>query len=228
MTLARRVSSRSLRAGWGPLLCALGLALLIRAAGALFLPIQGYLIAAHEVFHALGGWLTGASVASIDAGFTQGTTWTAGGWFPVISASGYVGSALMGAALTRYCAHSSARFGMIAFCALLAAALLWKGQWSLGVASALLINAALLVSLIKFKGPILLAFLGCLFCAGALDDMAVYLFHMTRHTDAGILARHWGAEWLAFPIACGFALASLAAWALAARGLIRQELGARG
>lgn len=226
MRFPRRSKPLPLRAGWGPLLCALGLALAVRALGVAFIPIQGYLIAAHEVFHALGGWLTGASVAAISTGFTEGATWTSGGWFPVISASGYLGSAAMGALLTRYCAHRSARVGMMCFCVLMAASLLWKGQWSAGLASALAINTALLACLMKFRGPALLAFLGCLFCAGLMDDIAVYVFHMTRHTDAGILARHLGAEWLALPIALGFALASLGAWALAARGLIRQELGA--
>lgn len=220
-------STSPLRAGWGSLLAGLGLALIARASGVLFFPLQGYLIASHEFFHALGGWLTGASVASIETHFTHGVTWTAGGWFPIISAAGYAGSALMGAALVRYCAHSAARWGMLAFCAALGAALLVKGQWSVGMASALALNLALAAALAKFKAPALLAFIGCLFCAGALDDMAVYLISMTRQTDAGILARHFGAEWLALPIAVVFALISLGAWAWAARGLIRQESGKR-
>lgn len=210
------------RAAWGSLAVGLILALAIRAVSIVITPIQSYLIAVHEVFHALGGWLTGARIESIEAGFTQGATWTAGGWFPVISIAGYAGCALLGAFLIRYCARPMARWALMSFCVVAGLALLVKGDWSLGLICALAINAVLFAALARYKQPALLAFMGCLFTAGAWDDMAVYLFHMTRHTDAGILARHLGAEWLAFPIAAGFAALSLAAWAWAAHGLIKR------
>lgn len=216
-------SALARKAGWPSLLAGLALALAVNGLGVLLFPIQGYLIACHEFFHALAGWLTGASVASIDTQFTHGTTWTAGGWFVVISSAGYLGTAAMGAALLRYCARPWARFGMLGFCAALFLALLVKGQWGLGWASAMAVNAVLFCALLRYQAPALLAFLGCLFCAMCFDDIKVYLFLMTSQTDAGILARHLGASILAWPIALAFAGVSGGLWWAAAKGLIKEE-----
>lgn len=62
-------------------------------------PVDLYLVAWHEGMHAIGAWISGGSVHSIEVRARDGATWTSGGFFPLISVAGYIGTALWGAGL---------------------------------------------------------------------------------------------------------------------------------
>lgn len=193
-------------------------------------PIQAWLIAAHEFFHALAGWLTGASVDFIRVDTLHGLTSTRGGWYPVISCAGYIGCGAFGAACLRWCLRESMRWFFLTFCAVLGFALAIKGSLGdgyghAGLFIALGIDAIVAAVAWTRWAPFALALSGCLFMAMGLDDVKMLLFYGTRQTDAGLLAGWLGWEALAWPIALLYAAAMGWMWYWAARGLAREAWG---
>lgn len=188
-------------------------------------PFRAWMVAHHEFFHALGTWATLGEVVSISAYSDHGVTLSRGGFYPIISMSGYLGCALYGAACLRWCAHASMRMayfgGGMVFCLALA----WKAQWVggawLGLGLALSVEALALLVVRTSWAPYALALSGCLFLSMGIDDVRVLLVQATSQTDAGLLARHLGMPFLAWPIALLYVGGMLAAWAWAARGLWR-------
>jgi hypothetical protein len=217
-------SSWAASRGWGSGMGLAGLPLWMLWAAAD--GVGAWLTAFHEFFHALAAWITGGSALSIKtSGHEGGATITQGGFYPFISCAGYLGCGAFGAFCVRRCGARSARGVCAALCVAVAAALLAKGQWAdgswVGLWQALGVNAVALWSLRSRHGSVALAYIGALFLASGLDDAAVLLVHATRETDAGLLARHLGMEFLAWPIALMYAAGMLLAWVWAARGLLR-------
>ena len=67
---------------------------------ALIKPFRFFVVLVHEVNHAAAALITGGEVLEIRTHWNEsGHTLTKGGFFPLISAAGYVGSALWGALL---------------------------------------------------------------------------------------------------------------------------------
>lgn len=208
------------------LLLAAALALATRGLGAWVAPLQCWLIACHELFHALAALATGGSVASIEARTTHGLTMTVGGIYPIISAAGYLGCAGVGAVLLRYCAREWAGGALCALCASLALSLLLKSAITLDWALAQAVNAIIWLAWLRLNRQFVLALVGTLFLSLCFDDMGSLLISMTSQTDAGLLARHWGAPFLAWPIALCYAGLAALFWAMSLRGLLRELRGA--
>ena len=210
---------------WRWVLAAGVVAVVLEASGWAMLPVKAWLVASHEFFHALAGWGTGGSVESIQAESMQGVTFTRGGWYPLISCAGYLGCGALGAVCLRYCARPAMRWGFQVFCVCLALALLVKGGYSngyaLGMSEALCIDALALWAARRAWAPFALALCGCLFLSMGFEDVKVLLVYATSQTDAGLLARHWGMPFLAWPIALFYAAAMVGFWWWAARGLAR-------
>lgn len=203
--------------------------LAMEASGVGMAPFRAWLVGAHEFFHALAGWLTGASVESIRVDSMHGLTMTRGGWYPFISCAGYLGSGAFGAFCLRYCARESMRIVFMAFCACLAAALAIKGNSGGEYGAGIFIAGALdILALWAAKSrfaPFVLAFSGCLFMSLGFEDARVLLVYATSETDAGLLARWLGLPILAWPIALTYCAAMGAMWFWAAKGALKDSIG---
>lgn len=228
LTSARQSGSRAHVPSWRWIAMAMAAALLLECFGWAMFPLRAWLVASHEFFHALAGWLTGGVVESIQARSMEGVTYTSGGFYPFISCAGYVGSGMMGAACLRWCAEPKMRISFMVFCTFLGAALVAKGKfgdgYAWGMACALAVDALALWGAWTAKGrwaPFVMALAGCLFLSTGFEDVRTLLIYATGRTDAGLLARHWGLPFLAWPIALCYAIVMAAMWWWALASLAR-------
>lgn len=211
--------------GWGFALVAALAAVALEALSWPLYPLRSWMVAHHEFFHALGAWATLGEVVSISTYADHGATMSRGGFYPVVSMAGYLGCALYGAACLRWCARGTMRGAYLGLGGALCLALLWKGRFLdggwLGAGVAVAIEALALLWVRSKWAPYCLALSGCLFLGMGLDDLRALLVEATSRTDAGLLARHLGMPFLAWPIALAYAGGMCSAWAWAARGLWR-------
>ena len=186
--------------------------------------IMGWLVATHEFFHAMAGWLTGGAVDSIRAdGAHGGVTYTVGGFYPLISCAGYLGTGLFGALCLRYSGSKAMARTFQVFCIALAAGLVVKGKYmdgyGLGMVLALAMDALAFWAAGTLRYRFVLALVGCLYLSMGFDDAKMLLVYGTRQTDAGLLARHIGMDFLALPIALFYSGSMAAMWWWAFRGM---------
>ena len=175
-------------------------------------PVDLYLVAWHESMHAVGAWLTGGSVHSIEVRSRDGVTWTSGGFFPLISMAGYIGTALWGAALLASARQPKLIWPMRIMTVTLppVAMLLGNGiSWSM--LAVIVIGVALFFAWRKFPRPVTLVVSG-VFASESWRDVQIYLFSIPGKTDAGILAKYFGAQILTLPIALSMAILSVFIW----------------
>ena len=59
--------------------------------------VSSWAVSLHEVCHGLAALATGGSIVSLDVQWEHGLAMTLGGWYPVVSMAGYVGTAAVGA-----------------------------------------------------------------------------------------------------------------------------------
>ncbi len=175
-------------------------------------PVDLFLIAWHEAMHAVGAWLTGGSVTSIEVRARDGATWTSGGWFPVISMAGYIGTSLWGAGLLASARRPSLIWPMRVITVVLPPLAMLLGN---GIGLSLFVVIAISVGLFflwrAFPGGVTLGVSG-FFASESWRDVQMYLFSIPGQTDAGILAKHLGLQILTLPIALSMAVLSLFIW----------------
>jgi hypothetical protein len=178
----------------------------------LMAPVDLYLIAWHESMHALGAWLTGGSVHGIEVRARDGITWTSGGWFPVISMAGYVGTSSWGAALLAGARRPRLITPMhMVTVALPPLAMVFGHGIGLSLLAVMAISVGLYFVWRKFPAPVTLA-VSALFASESWRDVQMYLFAIPGRTDAGILANYLGIQLLTLPIALSMAVLSLVIW----------------
>ncbi len=178
----------------------------------ILIPVDLYLIAWHETMHALGAWFTGGSVHGIEVRARDGLTWTSGGWFPIISMAGYLGTSLWGAALLLSARRPKLVWPMkITTVGLPPLAMLIGDGISLSLLLVIAISVGLFFVWRKFPAVVTLIVSG-LFASESWRDVQMYLFSMPGQTDAGILAKHLGVQLLTLPIALSMAVLSLLIW----------------
>ena len=191
-------------------------------------PFRVFVIVVHEVGHAGAALLTGGEVVEMRTAWNEsGHTLTRGGFFPLISAAGYVGSALMGALLIYTGALPQVqRLALL----LLGAACMGMTMWYTPVGGMdffLGIFGGLILVAIAIKSPRVSAgaatWMGVMLCLYSLYDFRMDLWMHPELTDAGILARYWGLPLLTYPIALSWVLISLAFMYRAMRALIRKK-----
>ncbi|MEJ7808729.1 MAG: M50 family metallopeptidase [Telluria sp.] len=183
----------------------------------LMAPVDLYLIAWHESMHAMGAWLTGGAVHGIEVRTRAGATWTSGGWFPIISMAGYVGTSLWGAALLAATRRPQLIWPMhLATITLPPLAMLLGNGIGLSLLAVIAISVALFFLWRKFPTPVTLVVSG-LFASESWRDVQMYLFSIPGRTDAGILAKYLGLQLLTLPIALTMAVLSLLIWWTALR-----------
>ena len=183
----------------------------------LMAPVDLYLIAWHESMHAAGAWLTGGSVHGIEVRARDGLTWTSGGFFPIISMAGYIGTSLWGAALLASARRPKLILAMgLLTISLPPLAMLVGGGISLSLLAVIGISVALFFAWRRFPLPVTLIVSG-LFASESWRDVQMYLFSIPGKTDAGILAKYLGLQLLTLPIALVMAVLSLLIWWIAFR-----------
>lgn len=183
----------------------------------LMAPIDLYLIAWHETMHAVGAWLTGGTVQGIEVRARDGLTWTVGGFFPIISMAGYIGTSLWGAGLLASTRRPTLMPTMrLVTIALPPLAMLIGGGLSLSLFAVIAISVGLFFAWRRFPVPVTLVLSG-LFASESWRDVQMYLFSIPGKTDAGILAKYLGVQLLTLPIALLMAVLSLLIWWIAFR-----------
>lgn len=224
--LRRNIATSSPSVGWAFL--ASGFFLALWALGVPLGPVQAWLVGLHEFFHALAAIVTGGSVQLIQTSSDSGgATISSGGFYPVMSMAGYVGTGALGALCLRHCGSAWVRLALMAACVGLALALIFftRGAWS-GALQALAVDVAVFWLARSRAGSLATGCCGALLLSMGLTDARVLLIEATSRTDAGLLADWLGAPWLAWPIALGYVAAMAVLWIWALWGLARDARNA--
>jgi hypothetical protein len=194
----------------------------------LILPFRLFVVMVHEIFHAATALLTGGQVLEMRTNLNEsGHTLTQGGFFPLISAAGYVGSALLGALLIYTGTLPQIQRLLLL---LIGAGCMGMTMWYtpvggvdfyLGIFGGLILVAMAIKS--QRAAVAAATWIGLMLCLYSLYDFYTDLWRHTELTDAGILARYWGEPLLAYPIALSWVLLSLAFMYRAMRALVRKK-----
>ena len=193
-------------------------------------PFRVFVVWIHEMGHASMAIATGGEVEELRVRWNEsGHVISRGGIFPIISSAGYVGSAFLGALLIytgRWLGLQRILLGLIGGLQIGMAVLytpLWAFDFYFGVLCGLLL--ILITILFDRLSHILATWVGIVLCLYSLYDFRTDLWMQTENTDAGILARHFGIEILAYPIAFVWATISIYVMFKAMRGLIQTQNG---
>jgi hypothetical protein len=169
------------------------------------LPLKVFTVYIHEACHALAALLTGGTPVALSVRLDEsGVTQSLGGFFPLVSAAGYVGTACLGALLIALSRQPQLQKGLVTLlCGLLlylTLTVLRPWQWEFW-AGGMLVCAW---GWFNYKKPLwaeyLNLFIGSFFCVYSVHDFQDF-FYAVQYTDAGILAASWGLPFLAMPIA---------------------------
>ena len=193
-------------------------------------PFRVFVVWIHEMGHASMAIATGGEVEELRVRWNEsGHVISRGGIFPIISSAGYMGSAFLGALLIytgRWLGLQRILLGLIGGLQIGMAVLytpLWAFDFYFGVLCGLLL--ILITILFDRVSHILATWIGIVLCLYSLYDFRTDLWMQTERTDAGILARHFGIEILAYPIAFVWAAISIYVMFKAMRGLIQTQNG---
>ena len=193
-------------------------------------PFRVFVVWVHEMGHASMAIATGGEVEELRVRWNEsGHVISRGGIFPLISSAGYVGSAFLGALLIytgRWLGLQRILLGLIGGLQIGMAVLytpFWAFDFYFGVLCGLLL--ILITILFDRLSHIMATWTGIVLCLYSLYDFRTDLWMQTERTDAGILARHFGIEILAYPIAFVWAAISIYVMFKAMRGLIQTPNG---
>ena len=190
-------------------------------------PFRVFVVMVHEMCHAGVAVATGGEVAELQVRWDEsGHMRSRGGFLPLISSAGYVGSAFLGALLI-YAGNwlwvQRIVLGGIGVVTIGMAVLYTSGE-GFNFVFGLVCGMLLLGVALRFRRPSggVAAWMGVMLCLYSLYDFRTDLGMYPEQTDAGILARHWGISVLAYPIA--FLWAAISVWVmyLAMRGVARR------
>jgi hypothetical protein len=191
-------------------------------------PFRVFVVMIHEVCHAAAALITGGDVLEIRTAWEEsGHTITEGGWIPVICSAGYLGSALLGAVLIWAGALPQLQRVLLLIVGATTMGMTMSytpvGQldFYLGIFGGLALMAMAMHS--GRTGEAGAVWLGVMLCLYSLFDFMTDLWLFAEFTDAGILARHWGHPWLAYPIAITWSVVSIWVMLGAMSALVRHE-----
>ena len=191
-------------------------------------PFRVFVVMVHEMCHAAAALATGGEVLEMRTAWEEhGYTLSRGGWPVLIASAGYLGSALVGAALIwSGVLPQLQRLGLL----LVGAATLGMTlaftpsgglDFVLGIGGGLaLICTAVYSARAGSAGAV---WLGVMLCLYSLHDFRTDLWWYAGRTDAGILAAYLGLPWLAYPIAGAWVWLSLWAMYRAMGSLVKHE-----
>jgi len=188
-------------------------------------PIQILITMIHESFHGLAALITGGRIGEITLSGLSGKISTYGGLYPVISVSGYIGTAALGAWLIGTKVNEG--FLKVIIIILLGYLLLVSAlylEFSLKFFILVPWVGLIIYFVLRSKYVKDISFMFGLFMSiAALEDVKTYLWSIPSETDAGLLARHLGLELLTLPIAIFMSVISLYFLYLGVRARIIRE-----
>ena len=190
-------------------------------------PFRLFVVMVHEVCHAAATLVTGGAVLEIRTHPDEsGHTIAKGGFFPVITAAGYVGSAMLGALLiwtgTTPQLQRAVLFVIGAATMVMTMAYTPVGglDFFLGILGGFIFVALAIQS--PRSASMGATWLGTLLCLYSLHDFRTDLWLYPEMTDAGILAAGLGMPAItAYPIALSWVLLSMFLMYRAMRTLVR-------
>lgn len=170
-------------------------------------PIKTFITMIHESFHGLAAIITGGTIHNITLDGISGKISTSGGFYPVVSISGYLGTSLLGAILIA----SKHRTLIISLLLIyVVSLLLFYTKFSLSFFIVFGFSALLIYSLSKGKFLDDISFiLGSFLVVSSFEDIRTYLFSIPSKTDSGLLADYFGMPFLTLPISLFVSILSL-------------------
>jgi len=193
-------------------------------------PFRFFVVLVHEVNHAAAALLTGGEVVEIRTHWNEsGHTLARGGIYPLISAAGYVGSALIGSLLIYTGLYPQAQrfvllcIGAVCMGMTMAYTPLGGVDFFLGIGGGFVLCAMAIKS--QRMARIGSVWMGVMLCLYSLFDFRTDLWYHAERTDAGLLSAYWGLDplqvpYLAYLIALSWVLLSLACMYRAMRALV--------
>lgn len=200
---------------------------------ALIKPFRFFVVLIHEVNHATAALLTGGEVVEIRTHWNEsGHTLARGGIYPLISAAGYVGSALMGSLLIYTGLYPQAqRFALCLIGAVcMGMTMLYTPlngvDFFLGIGGSFALCAMAIKS--QRMARVGSVWMGVMLCLYSLYEFRTDLWLYPELTDAGLLSAYWGLDpmqvpYLAYLIALSWVLVSLSCMYRAMRALVRRR-----
>jgi hypothetical protein len=191
-------------------------------------PFRVFVVWVHEMGHASAALATGGEVSELRVRWDEsGHVLSRGGIFPLISSAGYVGAACLGAFLIYAGRWRGVQRGLLGLIGAtqIGMAVMFTPVWGLDFYFGVGCGLLLVFIAVKFgrSAHIMATWIGVVLCLYSLEDFRTDLWLHTEKTDAGILARYFGFEFLAYPIALGWALISVWVMYRAMRSVIRAE-----
>ncbi len=185
--------------------------------------VSSWAVSLHEVCHGLAAMATGGSIASLDVQWEHGLAMTRGGWYPVVSMAGYVGTAAVGALFFLASVHRWARWLGLIFLIVSTLLLCVHAHFSGAFFFAILANCVVGACLFIDHRGASASFFATLLMYPQWIDVQQLLWYQPGNTDAGLLAQHLGAPWLAWPIALVYTGGTALVWFGALRYLLRRS-----
>ncbi len=178
----------------------------------LIAPLRIYLTALHEACHGIATILTGGGIYKMSLNHFSGTLMSSGGFYPLISISGYLGSALIGALLISS-KNKNLIFIAISIIVFLISLIYIDSYFS---KEFVLLNVMLFIlGFIIWKGLYIQEtslLIGSLLGIESLQDIRIYLIVAPERTDSGLLANYLGTSFLTFPISIFLFIISMYIW----------------
>lgn len=190
-------------------------------------PFRVFVVLIHEMGHAAATLITGGEVLEVRINWDEsGHAKSRGGIFPIIASAGYVGSAFLGAFFIYVSSWPLLQRILLAGVGGLAIGMAVRYtpfvsiDFLFGLASGflLVVSAVLFPRVVRWVAT----WVGVMLCLYSLYDFRTDLWQYAERTDAGILARHWDAPVLAYPIALVWALISIYAMYRSMKAVVRR------
>jgi hypothetical protein len=192
----------------------MGVAVIALWSTPLVYPLKVLTVMLHEMCHALAALATGGKVQEIKTHWDEsGHTLVRGGWAWLIYPAGYLGTALIGAVAISIRRRATQRWFMIALGAAYVTLHILYGDWRsldfwVGVAAGMVLIGLSFAA--EWFCDAAFNLLGIVLCLYSVHDVTSDLLGpQVAQTDAGLLAKHWHAAWLARPIGFIWVAASL-------------------
>lgn len=183
----------------------------------LFTPLKLYTTAIHEGWHAFITLITGGSIKKIHLDINgSGHAISKGGIFVLIAPAGYIGSAITGALLIISAKKeiiSKVILSVISSVILYLNLVYIDSYLSIAFISSILTSIFIIISIFKTNSSSYIAiFLGTILAVNSFEDIKIIIFKVPYQTDAGILARNLGMEFLTIPISIIISIICMYIW----------------
>lgn len=186
--------------------------------------VSSWAVSIHEVCHGLAAIFTGGAIVSLDVQWEHGLAMTQGGWYPIVSISGYVGTAIVGALFFMAAIHRWARATSLLFLTVASLLLCIYASFSAAFFFAIAANAVVAACLWYERQGVGASMFATLLIYPQWVDVQQLLWYQPTNTDAGLLAQHFGMPWLAWPFAVVYTGGTVLVWFFALRYLVRHSV----